>query len=545
MDRVIHQRGLTERRPGGPNQIAETGPVWRKQFTRLPRWMVVGAVFGALWCLLIERLGQYWTVDSEYNFGWLVPILCGYLFWLRWRSRPAPSAPKLGLARCIFLVTAFGLLPTWLVVQANPDWRTVSWLFAGQTVTLSLCLIYWSGGRAWLSHFAFSIGLILTAVPWPTFFESGVVHALTRLSTLATVGGLNLLRIAAVQNGNVIELQTGSVGLDEACSGIRSLQAVLMLTVFLGELYRTSFRRRCLLVFIGAAIAVVCNSVRTTYLAFIAAKQGNECMAAWHDPIGYALMAACFLAVLATARIIAGDLATLPPAARTKPVHYPYRLLVGLGAWILLIFVSTEIWYRAHTPNLTTKWSVSWPVHKAEFADIPITKSEAEALLFDHGRGAMWTNADGSHWVAYFFRWNAGPGWSRILARGHRPEVCFPAGGYVACGDHGTISVQAKGLAIPFHALDFRDGEGKKYVFFCVWEEGLKITERPRGQDKWSQLTRLRAVWLGERSLAQQTLEIVISGYESQAEAEMALRREIASLVEIGSDNLLAAVPHR
>lgn len=511
------------------------------QLGRLPRWTVASAVFGALWCMLIERLAQYWVVDPEYSFGWLVPILCGYLFWLRWRSRPAPGAPEVGLARCVFWVTALGLLPIWLIVQANPDWSVVAWLLAGQTVILSLCVIYWCGGRAWLGHFAFSICLILAAAPWPTFLENGAVHALTRLSTLVTVGALNLLGITAVQHGNVIELHTGAVGLDEACSGIRSLQAVLMLTLFLGELYRSSFQRRYALVVIGAVIAFMCNSVRTICLAVVAAEQGSESVATWHDPIGYAAMTACFLGVLAAARVIGGRLATLPPAVTTRPAQYPYRLLVGLGGWILFVFVGTEIWYRAHTPAQTTKWSVSWPVHKAEFADIPITKTEADALLFDQGHGASWTNGDGSRWVAYFFNWIEGPGWSRILARGHRPEVCFPAAGYKACGDHGMISVQVKGLLIPFHALDFQEGEDKEYVFFCVWEDGLKSLERLRSPDRWGQLTRLRSVLLGERGLAQQTLEIVISGYENQAEAETVFRREIANLIEIGSDNLVAA----
>ena len=53
---------------------------------------------------------------------------------------------------------------------------------------------------------------------------------------MVTVGALNLLGITAVQRGNVIELQTGSVGFDEPCSGIRSLQAVLMLALFLGRI---------------------------------------------------------------------------------------------------------------------------------------------------------------------------------------------------------------------------------------------------------------------------------------------------------------------
>jgi hypothetical protein len=167
--------------------------MWR--LGTFPGWAVTAAVFGALWCMLVERLAQYWVIQPEYNFGWLVPILCGYLFWLRWRSRPGPGAPNVGLARYVFWVTALGLLPTWLIVQANPDWSVVAWLLAGQTVILSLCVIYWCGGRAWLRHFAFSICLILAAVPWPTFLENGAVRALTRLSTSVTVGALNLLGI--------------------------------------------------------------------------------------------------------------------------------------------------------------------------------------------------------------------------------------------------------------------------------------------------------------------------------------------------------------
>jgi exosortase len=515
------------------------------QSGNLARWAITVAVFGALWGMLIERLSQYWVVQPEYNFGWLVPILCGYLFLLRWWSRPVPGVAKKGPVRWVFCVTALALLPTWLIAQANPDWRVSAWLLVCETIVLSLCVIYWIGGKVWLGHFGFSICLILAAVPWPTFLEHGLVRALTELSTLVTVGSLNLLRIHAVQHGNVIELTTGAVGLDEACSGIRSLQAVVMLTLFLGELYRTSIQRRYALVVAGAVVAFICNSVRTVCLAMVAATKGSESIAAWHDPIGYALMAACFLGVLGAARIIAGPLVKLPPAVKARPVHYPYGVLAGLGGWIVFIFLGTEFWYRGHTATQTTQWSVAWPVHKAGFTDIPITKSEADALIFNQGRGAMWTDGDGSHWVAYFFRWTQGPSWSRILARGHRPEVCFPASGYRACGDHGMISVQAKGLSIPFHALDFQDGADKEYVFFCVWEDGLKSSESLRSQDNWSQLTRLRSVLLGERGLAQQTLEIVISGYKNQAEAETALRREIATLIETGSHDLIAAASRR
>jgi hypothetical protein len=54
----------------------------------------------------------------------------------------------------------------------------------------------------------------------------------------------------------------------------------------------------------------------------------------------------------------------------------------------------------------------------------------------------------------------------------------------------------------------------------------------PRIQDEWNRSARLESVFLGERKLAQQVLEIVIFGYSKPEEAEAALRRNIEAMVE-------------
>ena len=510
------------------------------QHGKLAQWSAPFVVFGALWYILIAQLSQYWAVDPEYSFGWFAPVLCAYLFLMRWRSRPPAEIPVSRAARWIFWVAGLALLPTWVVAQPNPDWRLICWLLAFETVALSFCAIYFVGGTSWLRHFAFSVCLILAAVPWPGALEEAVVHGLTQASTALTVGALNLFQIHAVQHGNLIELRTGLVGIDEACSGIRSLQAAFMVSLFLGELYRASVLRRSVLVLCAALIAVLCNAGRTLLLAAIAAKHGAESIANWHDPLGYAILTTCFLLIWGMARVISGPLLTLVPAAATPPTAFPNRLIFGLCGWMFFTVIGTEIWYRAHERTEALHWSVVWPVQKKEFADIPISKPEADSLLFDEGRGAEWNNGDGSHWTAYFFRWAEGPSQSRLLARMHRPEVCFPGAGYKPCGDHGTISVQAEGLTIPFHALDFEYDGKKEYVFFCLWEEGLKSSERPRIEDKWSRFARLRSVLLGQRNLGQQTLEIVISDYDSAEKAETAFRREIVTLIQTGTNELVA-----
>jgi exosortase len=524
---------------GGKHNFGPAGSSKRWQLGKLPQLSALLIVFGALWSVLIAHLSQYWAVEPEYSFGWFVPVFCAYLFLMRWRSRPPAAIPSSRTGTLIFWAAGLALLPTWVIAQPNPDWSLISWLLALETVALSLCAVYLTGGTTWLKHFAFSICLILAAVPWPTPVENAVVHGLMGLSTAVTVVALHLFQIDAAQHGDLVELRTGLVGIDEACSGIRSLQAALMMSLFLGELYRASVLRRSVLLLCGAAIAFACNAGRTLSLAAVGAKEGIESIANWHDPLGYVILTACFLLIWGTARLISGPLPALGPATAMAPAAFPHRLIFGLGGWLLFTVVSTEIWYRSHETQEPLHWSMAWPAYKPEFADVPISKPEADALLFDEGRGAEWTNGDGSHWVAYFFRWAAGPSWSRILARGHRPEVCFLDAGYKSCGDHGTISVQANGLSIPFHALDFDDAGNKEYVFFCLWEEGLKDSQRPRNEDKWSQLSRLRSVLLGQRNLGQQTLEIVVSGYDSPETAETAFRREVVAMIERRTNDLV------
>ncbi len=81
--------------------------------------------------------------------------------------------------------------------------------------------------------------------------------------------------------------------------------------------------------------------------------------------------------------------------------------------------------------------------------------------------------------------------------------------------------MQAKGLGIPFHALDF-DFDGRQvYVFYCLWQDGQSAGLRPRIPDHWDhRIIRLQSVLFGERNLGQQSLEVVIYGYATPEQAE-------------------------
>src|SRR5438309_1420501 len=207
------------------------------------------AVLAGLCGIFVAQLHLDWSLNPSYSYGWLVPFLAAYAIWSRWPSRPLADpirsyTPALALAA----VSAFVLLPLRVIAKANPDWRLISWGVGLCFVITALSVFLAAGGSRWLRHFAFPVLFCLIAIPWPTQLEQPVVQHLMRIVASLAADLLNLIAIPALQRGNVIEITNGVLGVEDACSGIRSLQSSLMLSLFLGEFYGLKWRKRLILV---------------------------------------------------------------------------------------------------------------------------------------------------------------------------------------------------------------------------------------------------------------------------------------------------------
>ena len=235
-------------------------------------------------------------------------------------SRTTPhSSPFSFSAFQLFSVSllAFLYLPTRLIQEANPEWRLVSWALALEVIGITLLLLRSTEDGGWgteggarftlhASRFTFPLLFFLVAVPWPTFIEGPLVQGLMRANVGVTTELLGALGVPAAPHGNVIEVATGMVGVDDACSGIRSFQATLMISLFFGELYGLTAMRRVLCVFAGFSLSFLFNVARTTLLTWVAAHKGTAAIASWHDPAGVTILVACFLCLWLIARGLRG-----------------------------------------------------------------------------------------------------------------------------------------------------------------------------------------------------------------------------------------------
>jgi exosortase len=567
------------------------------------KWALVLMPLAFLWFRLINNLRLEWTTNPQYGYGLLVPFLCIGLLVRRWHSFTEASSQKsdvgeergerrsevgersgkqtaesrqqnfISAFQLFVFALAFLYLPTRLIEAATPEWRPIQWLLGIEAVGLTLCLVYVGMGRGWLRQLAFPICFFFVAIPWPSPIEAPIIQTLTRASAAIVVNLLGWLGVPALTHGNVIEVSTGTVGIDEACSGIRSFQSSLMISLFFGEFYRLSRSRRWLLVLLGFIFSFAFNVCRMSLLTLVAAKKGVAAISEYHDPAGITIAILCTLALWGLAALLkqqktadhkttdnrlqtkdegkvamesklqapssklpapTSDLSTLNPQPSTSKGQWSVvsRLAFALLVWLLIVESGVQIWYRSREAHLKLgpAWTLSFPGDNPTLKDIPMDATTRNLLRFDEFKQAAWTEPDGTQWQGFYFSWLPGRV-AGYLAKRHTPEICLTAAGLKLLSGPKLTVMNIHGVELPIRCYVFETEEGVVQVFHCRWEAGA-------GEDDYvaqesARYNLIRAIWAGRGDKGQKVLEFIISGMDNPEQAKQALARELEKLIKV------------
>jgi len=450
-----------------------------------------------------------WTLNETYRYGWLVPVLAAYLFSVRWRDRP-PAAPNGRSGVVAWLAAAAVLLVLWIIHVAAPDWRLCGLGLAGVAVGVGWLWLKEAGGWRWVGHFGGAIGFLVLAAPWPSGLETAVTRPLMAVNAGLALEVLHWLGVPAVRSGSLISLPGSTLGVEEACSGIRSLQATLMLAVFLGEMNRLNGRRRLGLLAIGVLVALLSNVARTIALSVLASRAGPAEADRWHDPAGLMVLGLHAVILLVVARRMEGC-SVAPPAesaASTRPawpVTGPALVLVSLVA----LGPTASWWFGRQTPAPRREWVLVAPESAQDFEPVPIPQRTRGILRFHDGWSARWQTPEGHRIQAFFLEWKAGQVPPEILYS-HQPGNCLALAGMVEVESHGwPISIPlAPGVSLPVRCLEFSDRGRPLFVFHGVDEQISGATDTAsRG---FGPVDRLRSAWEGRRNEGLRLVEIGI-----------------------------------
>ena len=515
------------------------------------KWVLLVLPLGYLWFRLIDNLRLEWSSNPQYSYGLVVPLLVIGLLLRRWQSAAhsrsndsAATNPWLAIFLCGVL--AFLYLPTRLIEAATPEWRPIQWLLGIETVGLTLYAVYLAGGKGWLRSAAFPVAFFLVAVPWPTLIEAPIIQGLSRMNAALVVNVLGFLDVPAIQHGNLIEVSTGWVGINDACSGIRSFQSSLMISLFLGEFFLFNWRRRVLLVPVGFALAMLLNLCRASLLTWIAAKKGVGAIAEYHDEAGLTILLVCTALLWGAAWLLnLGKVAHLekpvtvgnilrPPDGTTevKVRQRINRLGLVLIVWLVTVESGVDLWYRIRESHLQPGpgWSVNFPQDNPTYKEVPLTTEEHELLRFDQGLKGQWQGPDGTGWQAFYFNWQPGRV-AGYLAKRHTPDICITASGLKMTAGPELMVLDVNGVELPMRHYVFDSSAGPLQVYQCHWEAGL-------GKDSYTaeesaRYNLIRGIWAGRGNQGQKVLEIIITGYNDSQLASQALVKQLDTLIKV------------
>lgn len=508
-------------------------------------WLSWALLLGA-GIVALGPLTPTWDSNPNYSFGWWIPVVCLVLFAERWPVRP--ERKEVGSARLTpwLLIGGLLFLGFRLAAETDPEWRPGLWILVGLYVVALTGWLWREGGRSWVRHFAFPLGFLFLCLPWPFEIEYPLVQGLMRWNAVLVASSLQGLGISAEPTGNIIQLQNCQLGVEEACSGILSLQASLVMGCLLGDIYRLTIRHRFLLVLVSMTLALIGNYLRTFFLALMAFYSGPEAVPQWHDSAGYAILiftaigswlGALYLADLpgkvpetGPAKIDSGETREVPKNRNA------FRFACAVFGVALLVELATQGWFGWRESSLARhpEWAVRYPTTNPSFKEVALSEITLQALRCDAFETAQWRDAKGWSWSAYWLRYEPKP-YTRVVLSWHTPDNCLPSVGLIKDKEYPEFTVNVNGLDLLVRPKKFLSKDVSVYIFWLVYPlrgnlppENYKTAAVPLSEKIQSHF---RDIWNGYRGVEVETLEIALIGpsdYEAARDAYLAGLRNLA-----------------
>jgi len=249
-------------------------------------WLPLAGV-AALWLPAMIAASYEWGHGDYYNYGWFVPPAALWLMLRHWRDLDGPVT--LPPRRTVLALAAL-LLPWMLLLRVmgyvDPAWRLPLTLLGLTAAAVTHGLIAATRGRHASAGFVWITLLWLSALPWPSVLESGIVHHLTQGVVTAVAEVFQLFGKPVEVVGDRLRLNDLAVEVTDGCSGVRSFQSFVMASCFFTELYRLPQARALTLLACACGMAFAVNTARTWALASIRFERGQEAFLRAHDSLG-------------------------------------------------------------------------------------------------------------------------------------------------------------------------------------------------------------------------------------------------------------------
>jgi exosortase len=274
---------------------------------------VAAAIATAIFAPILYYMVIHWNTVADYSHGFLVAPLALFFAWeRRGQLRRAPIDPSW-----------WGLVPLLLGTAALTVGRLGTELttMRGAYVLTLMGLVLLLLGRFAFRILAFPLAFLFLMVPLPQSLVNVVAFPLQLMAADWAVQLLYLLRIPALREGNIIHLPETQLFVAEACSGLRSLMALITLAIVFAYFFRRDWKQRVVIVASAIPIAIVINAGRVAATGILTYNFGQKAAeGVIHELQGMITFGGAFLLLLAEAWLLAR---IWPEKPRPRPAGAP------------------------------------------------------------------------------------------------------------------------------------------------------------------------------------------------------------------------------
>ncbi|MCM2285981.1 MAG: VPLPA-CTERM-specific exosortase XrtD [Desulfobacula sp.] len=220
-----------------------------------------------------------WARD-DYSYGILIPFIVLYLLWEKKNdllSVPARTSWK------GYVLLVPGLMLFWLGELAGEFFMLY---FSFWLIVFSLCWINMGLDR--VKTILFPLLFSLTMFPLPNFINAKITLQLKLLSSKIGVLMMRAYGMSAFREGNVIDLGFTQLQVVDACSGLRYLFPMIVLSILIAYFYHGRLWKKIILVLTSIPLTIFSNSLRIALTGILSESFGSAVIEGFfHDFEGW------------------------------------------------------------------------------------------------------------------------------------------------------------------------------------------------------------------------------------------------------------------
>lgn len=247
-------------------------------------WLMTLILVSCLYSGIIIDMAADWYRDENYSHGFLVPFIAGYFVYERWDYL---KSCQISSSAAGLVVIVFALMQL-IIGSIGLEYFTIR----SSLVVLIAGMVLFFWGTELFRAVRLPVLYLLLMVPLPYIFYNALAFPLKQFVSWISVGCMKLIGVTVVRDGNIIMFPGISLEVADACSGMRSLVSILVLSIAYAFFLQLSHLKRWIVILSSVLIAIATNALRVIITGILASYHGAAAAQGFfHEFAGMAVFA--------------------------------------------------------------------------------------------------------------------------------------------------------------------------------------------------------------------------------------------------------------